>query len=280
MPNYCINKLTIDGVAKTLDGAMLEALPFILNDEEDIDFSITLPIPQELDHLTHIPATGTYTFTRLPAVAYNDEELPTEVRVSILKMMEDSFIMSNPITPIVHKSKLEKLMSTTDVSWFDLNDDLLSNIERGIVICNSPQGNALSTDILNTLLDIHLQLYSIPYHILQYGAWRSKEWCEHNWGCGWNAIDTTTVGTGYEYIFSTPWSPPETWFADLAQKLWDAGIYLNLKLAWCEPGAGFGGELHYTADGETAGIEYNDSQMVEFLSEDAERINDSGSDDE
>lgn len=274
MPNYCINKLTLDGD----NGAILEALPFILNDEEEIDFNITLPIPPELDYLSHLTDAGTYTFTRLPQEVYDKEGLPTEVRVSILKMMEDDFIMSNPVTAIVHKSRLAKLMSIDNVSWFDLNDDLLSNIERGVAICNSQQATPTPTDILNTLFDIHLQLYAIPYRISQHGAWRSKDWCEHHWGCGWNAIDTTLVGSGYEYIFSTPWAPPNIWFGDLAQKLWDAGIYINLKLAWCEPGAGFGGETHYTADGETAGMEYTESQMVEFLSEDAERLNDSASD--
>ena len=55
------------------------------------------------------------------------------------------------------------------------------------------------------------------------------------------------------------------WFNNLAEVLRDKGIYVNIQMNFAEPGIGFGGEIHHTADGGFAEVTYNNQQIGEFL---------------
>jgi len=84
------------------------------------------------------------------------------------------------------------------------------------------------------------------------GEYNWYNWNNANWGCKWDATEVDVDTSDYKnnlfnvtYHFESPWSPPEGFFAKLAEAYPDADMSMEFREE-----QGWGGELQSTGDGQ------------------------------
>lgn len=265
MPDYCTNKLSIDGHIDAVNDAM----PYFINEDGNVDFSILCPIPALLTANRYTNKTDNFVFTPLPPEAYGNEGLlPLGELLSTFINSSMSIISSSMLHMAITNATLIKLKEQLeDTVWADLNKDIVFNLQAGTDYLNlhEPTPDKIHKTTVETLASVYYLLYTAPYCLEQYEAQDWYYWCLLNWGTKFNAHDIVEQQVDGIYKFVTTWSAPTVWFSSLVDKLRDDGIYVNLTLAFVVNDSG--GEIHYTAEGEKADIVYNEAQVQDFLSD-------------
>lgn len=267
MPNYCFNRIIIDGD----ETAVSEALPFLIDDSNQVNFSITLPRPEIMNiNPFHIPANIDKEelpdkLYEVPEAFYEDHPLQS---VSILKdeikadkRMSIVYLVPTPSSVANLFEFLQKY------EWYKPDDNIVQTINKALTYAKSFESE--SDDkiyfLITSLICLYYDKYIAPYCLSEYGYTSWYDWNLANWGCKWNVYDSDVIEENHIYDFCTAWNPPIEWFNNLAEVLRDKGIYVNIQMNFAEPGIGFGGEIHHTADGEFAEVTYNNQQIGEFL---------------
>lgn len=180
----------------------------IVNSEGQVDFSIICPMADELN----VTSGGT---NEMDMYVFLSNRLNT-AHDYVCGMPDVKEMFNNMFAPI---------------------DEVLSN--------NLKKAMELTPDELN---EAYLRGKQLVHNYKTYGATTWYEWRLQNWGCKWNAGDTSVINTknkkkSLTISFTTPWGPPTAWLAALAEK----GIVYNLR--WQEEDCEFGVvSSHGTAD--------------------------------
>ena len=267
MANYCFNRIIIDGD----ETAVSEALPFFIDDANQVNFSITLPRPEIMNiNPFHIPANIDKEelpdkLYEVPEAFYEDHPLQS---VSVLKDEIKADRKMSIVYLVPTQSSVANLFEFLQkYEWYKPDDNIVQTINKALTYAKSTESE--SDDkiyfLITSLICLYYDKYIAPYCLSEYGYTGWYDWSLANWGCKWNAYDVDVIEENHIYDFCTAWSPPIEWFNNLAEVLRDKGIYVNIQINFAEPGIGFGGEIHHTADGGFAEVTYNNQQIGEFL---------------
>lgn len=193
MPNWVSNTLTVSNEHRSK----------IINDNNEIDFNIAVPMPESLkcdSGSTNAPAIYAY--------------LSLSNTRDLYDMKKDEFV-----------KKLLKNKYLSDEQAVESAYDLYRKM-----IDKQPEQN----DILYKEGQILVENFR------NYGYTTWYEWCWDKWGCKWNAgnveIGSVDEENKIKIQFSTPWSPPLGWLKALCE----AGIPFYLE--WIEE-QGYHGEV-------------------------------------
>lgn len=121
------------------------------------------------------------------------------------------------------------------------------------------------------------------------GASNWYDWRINNWGCKWEANPEDSFIThredGFTVDFTTPWSPPDNWFAAVCDMLSNEGI--TIVLEYSESGADFAGKFTFAfgefdhQDGTIAMVDEwtdfevtYDTNLESWTNEDGEPVSD------
>ena len=219
MPNWVSNTL---GIKK-------EDAKHILNKDGNVDFNIICPMPESLD----VPS-GSHMEEAIAVYLYKQRNAKTEIKN----------ILRKDINLDMYKDLRDKYPR------YDSKKCIEEFIEK------------LEKDFKKTIENDKTSTYSAGYYKFssleelgktyvenkeKYGSYDWYNWRCDNWGCKWNASDTSVeeINIDNEEIlsihFDTPWSAPVEFLEKLSEK---CVFYLE----WVEE-QGFHGEIYYDGEG-------------------------------
>lgn len=266
MPDYCTNKLSIDGGVDAVN----DAVGYFTDNGGEVDFNIICPLPPIMLANRNYRQSTSFEFIELPQEAYLDNPLKPLADVLHEYISQSKELTSSSVTHMTLTNltliKLRELLD--DTIWADLSKDLAYNLKSGVdyLTLHEPTQAKIHNETVELLSTLYYLLYTAPYCLKEYGAQSWFTWAMYNWGTKNNALTLAEHQVDGIYKFVTAYSPPTVWFDELSEKLRDDGIYVNLTLAYVVNGEG--GEIHYTAEGERADIVYNAAQVEDFLTQD------------
>ena len=221
MPNYCFNRIVIDGD----ETAVSEALPYFIDDNSQVNFSITLPLP-EIMHINpfHIPASTDKKeipdkLYEVPETFYEDHPLQP---VSVLKDEIKADRKMSLVYAVPTQSSVANLFEFLQkYEWYELDDNIVQTINKALTYAKSTESE--SDDkiyfLVTSLICLYYDRYIAPYCLAEYGCTNWYDWGLINWGCKWDAYETDVIEENHIYAFCTAWSPPIPWFNNLAEVL-------------------------------------------------------------
>lgn len=200
MPNYVINKVTCDD--------MDELKKLLLNKDENVDFNIVIPRPEELDI-----TSGSHSYD-IPSRYFHTEEAERKLakqRRIIGNVLE--ILYNNTMTQAEFVKKVmadEKLIKTIKAfkGWYSRKS---KNIKY-----------AMKKKELTETLENYIKGF---FNIKRYGERDWYDWSIENWGTKWNAGDTVVYSDVIE--FQTAWSTPIPVFVELSKRLKNVEINVD-----------------------------------------------------
>ena len=200
MPNYVINKVTCAN--------MDELKKLLLNKDENVDFNIIIPQPEDLDitsgsHSYDIPSK--YFFTE-----ETKRKLEKQRRIigNVLEMLyDDTMTQAEFVQKVLEDKKLIKTIKAFK-GWYSRKS---KNIKY-----------AMKKKELTETLENYIKGF---FNIKRYGERDWYDWSIKNWGTKWNAGDTVVDSDVIE--FQTAWSTPIPVFVELSKRLKDIPIIVH-----------------------------------------------------
>ncbi len=187
MPNIIINKIKFNGDKKSIDTLLNSIRTETTNGTAFIDFNNIVPMPEALDVEE---STDTYR----AIVCFLTEKLtkvPSRLNTSSKKILE------------------ETVNYMFDNNWAT---SIYRDLKRNYV------------DELDTFYELG-KMYVDNYK--NYGATTWYEWCIHNWGTKWNALDSEYSSENNELTFTTAWDGVPNLIHILAKNYPDVSISYN-----------------------------------------------------
>lgn len=200
MPNYVINKVTCDD--------MDELKKLLLNKDENVDFNIIIPQPEDLDitsgsHSYDIPSK--YFFTE---EAKRKLEKQRRIIGNVLEMLyDDTMTQAEFVQKVLEDKKLIKTIKAFK-GWHTRKS---KNIEYPM------EKKELAETLKNYIKGF--------FNIKRYGERDWYDWSIENWGTKWNAGDTVVDSDVIE--FQTAWSTPIPVFVELSKRLKNVEINVD-----------------------------------------------------
>lgn len=200
MPNYVINKVTCDD--------MDELKKLLLNKDENVDFNIVIPRPEELDI-----TSGSHSYD-IPSRYFHTEEderkLAKQRRIigNVLEMLyNNTMTQAEFVKKVMADEKLIKKIKAFK-GWYSRKS---KNIKY-----------AMKKKELTETLENYIKGF---FNIKRYGERDWYDWSIENWGTKWNAGDTVVYSDFIE--FQTAWSTPIPVFVELSKRLKDITITVD-----------------------------------------------------
>lgn len=200
MPNYVINKVTCAN--------MDELKKLLLNKDENVDFNIIIPKPEDLDI-----TSGSHSYD-MPSSYFRTEEserkLAKQRRIigNVLEMLyDDTMTQAEFVQKVLEDKKLIKTIKTFK-GWHTRKS---KNITY-----------AMKKKELTETLENYIKGF---FNVKRYKARDWYDWCIENWGTKWNAGDTVVDSDVIE--FQTAWSTPVPVFVELSKRLKDTSIIVH-----------------------------------------------------
>lgn len=200
MPNYVINKVTCDD--------MDELKKLLLNKDENVDFNIVIPRPEELDI-----TSGSHSYD-IPSRYFHTEEaerkLAKQRRIigNVLEMLYDNTMtQAEFVKKVMADEKLIKKIKAFK-GWYSRKS---KNIKY-----------AMKKKELTETLENYIKGF---FNIKRYGERDWYDWSIENWGTKWNAGDTVVYSDIIE--FQTAWSTPIPVFVELSKRLKNVEINVD-----------------------------------------------------
>ena len=200
MPNYVINKVTCDD--------MDELKKLLLNKDENVDFNIVIPRPEELDI-----TSGSHSYD-IPSRYFHTEEaerkLAKQRRIigNVLEMLyNNTMTQAEFVKKVMADEKLIKKIKAFK-GWYSRKS---KNIKY-----------AMKKKELTETLENYIKGF---FNIKRYGERDWYDWSIENWGTKWNAGDTVVYSDVIE--FQTAWSTPIPVFVELSKRLKDTTIAVD-----------------------------------------------------
>ena len=200
MPNYVINRVTCDD--------MDELKKLLLNKDENVDFNIVIPRPEELDI-----TSGSHSYD-IPSRYFHTEEaerkLAKQRRIigNVLEMLyNNTMTQAEFVKKVMADEKLIKKIKAFK-GWYSRKS---KNIKY-----------AMKKKELTEALENYIKGF---FNIKRYGERDWYEWSIENWGTKWNAGDTVVYSDVIE--FQTAWSTPIPVFVELSKRLKNVEINVD-----------------------------------------------------
>lgn len=200
MPNYVINKVTCDD--------MDELKKLLLNKDENVDFNIVIPRPEELDI-----TSGSHSYD-IPSRYFNTEEaerkLAKQRRIigNVLEILYNNTMTQEEfVKKVMADEKLIKKIKAFK-GWYSRKS---KNIKY-----------AMKKKELTETLENYIKGF---FNIKRYGERDWYDWSIENWGTKWNAGDTVVYSDVIE--FQTAWSTPIPVFVELSKRLKNVEINVD-----------------------------------------------------
>ena len=200
MPNYVINKVTCDD--------MDELKKLLLNKDENVDFNIVIPRPEELDI-----TSGSHSYD-IPSRYFHTEEaerkLAKQRRIigNVLEILYNNTMTQEEfVRKVMADEKLIKKIKAFK-GWYSRKS---KNIKY-----------AMKKKELTETLENYIKGF---FNIKRYGE---RDWYDRsieNWGTKWNAGDTVVYSDVIE--FQTAWSTPIPVFVELSKRLKNVEINVD-----------------------------------------------------
>ena len=200
MPNYVINKVTCDN--------MDELKKLLLNKDENVDFNIIIPRPEELDI-----ASGSHSYDIQSSYFHTEEaerKLAKQRRIigNVLEILYDNTMTQEEfVKKVMADEKLIKKIKAFK-GWYSRKS---KNIKY-----------AMKKKELTETLENYIKGF---FNIKRYGKRDWYEWSIENWGTKWNAGATVVDSDVIE--FQTAWSTPIPVFVELSKRLKDVAITVD-----------------------------------------------------
>lgn len=200
MPNYVINKVTCDD--------MDELKKLLLNKDENVDFNIVIPRPEELD-----VTSGSHSYD-IPSRYFHTEEaerkLAKQRRIigNVLEILYNNTMTQEEfVRKVMADEKLIKKIKAFK-GWYSRKS---KNIKY-----------AMKKKELAETLENYIKGF---FNIKRYKARDWYEWSIENWGTKWNGGDTVVDSDIIE--FQTAWSTPVPVFVELSKCMKDVAITVD-----------------------------------------------------
>lgn len=200
MPNYVINRVTCDD--------MDELKKLLLNKDENVDFNIVIPRPEELDI-----TSGSHSYD-IPSRYFHTEEaerkLAKQRRIigNVLEMLYNNTMTQEEfVRKVMADEKLIKKIKAFK-GWYSRKS---KNIKY-----------AMKKKELTETLENYIKGF---FNIKRYGERDWYDWSIENWGTKWNAGDTVVYSDVIE--FQTAWSTPIPVFVELSKRLKNVEINVD-----------------------------------------------------
>lgn len=200
MPNYVINKVTCDD--------MDELKKLLLNKDENVDFNIVIPRPEELDI-----TSGSHSYD-IPSRYFHTEEaerkLAKQRRIigNVLEILYNNTMTQEEfVKKVMADEKLIKKIKAFK-GWYSRKS---KNIKY-----------AMKKKELTETLENYIKGF---FNIKRYGERDWYDWSIKNWGTKWNAGDTVVYSDIIE--FQTAWSTPIPVFVELSKRLKNVEINVD-----------------------------------------------------
>lgn len=200
MPNYVINRVTCDD--------MDELRKLLLNKDENVDFNIVIPRPEELDI-----TSGSHSYD-IPSSYFHTEEaerkLAKQRRIigNVLEILYNNTMTQEEfVKKVMADEKLIKKIKAFK-GWYSRKS---KNIKY-----------AMKKNELTETLENYIKGF---FNIKRYGERDWYDWSIKNWGTKWNAGDTVVYSDVIE--FQTAWSTPIPVFVELSKRLKNVEINVD-----------------------------------------------------
>lgn len=266
MPNWCSNTLNITGDAE--DVAKVKSL--ILNDDDEIDFEVLLPMPIELGGVHGVWTTTEFKFfdknpNRMGLLTPKDFAEQAAALCATLGDKSSEKIDINDINEIVETSNIIDKGISVEAS--------IERVVRQWAALPHEQRTKEQCPIFNVSIRKLIDIMSIENKIYcgrQYGWQTDYYWAIDKWGTKWNVSETYPSQGGDDannasYSFETAWACPDAWFYTLLERIREMGANVSITLNFAEDGMWFGGEIGIDTDGNEIDRTYSDDEIAEFL---------------
>lgn len=200
MPNYVINKVTCDD--------MDELKKLLLNKDENVDFNIVIPRPEELDI-----TSGSHSYD-IPSRYFHTEEAER-------KLAKQRRIIGNVLEILYNNTMTQKEFVKTVMA----DEKLIKKIKAFKGWYSRKSKNikyAMKKKELTETLENYIKGF---FNIKRYGERDWYDWSIENWGTKWNAGDTVVYSDIIE--FQTAWSTPIPVFVELSKRLKNVEINVD-----------------------------------------------------
>lgn len=200
MPNYVINKVTCDD--------MDELKKLLLNKDENVDFNIVIPRPEELDI-----TSGSHSYD-IPSRYFHTEEAER-------KLAKQRRIIGNVLEILYNNTMTQKEFVKTVMA----DEKLIKKIKAFKGWYSRKSKNikyAMKKKELTETLENYIKGF---FNIKRYGERDWYDWSIKNWGTKWNAGDTVVYSDFIE--FQTAWSTPIPVFVELSKRLKNVEINVD-----------------------------------------------------
>ena len=200
MPNYVINRVTCDD--------MDELKKLLLNKDENVDFNIVIPRPEELDI-----TSGSHSYDVQSRYFHTEEaerKLAKQRRIigNVLEILYNNTMTQEEfVKKVMADEKLIKKIKAFK-GWYSRKS---KNIKY-----------AMKKKELTEALENYIKGF---FNIKRYGERDWYDWSIKNWGTKWNAGATVVDSDVIE--FQTAWSTPIPVFVELSKRLKDITINVD-----------------------------------------------------
>ena len=169
MPNWCRNVLKIKEKNELVK---------IVNAEEEVDYNILLPMPEDLN---------------VTSGGMNDRDM--------------YIYLSKGCTVDISETPAMAALRGSSVLAALINSKRIDSFKESYMKMNEEEKEKSCQDG-----------QKLVENFMRYGAITWYDWCCANWGVKWNASDTSIAQNGdvTEIFFYSPWSPPRKWLQKLS----------------------------------------------------------------
>ena len=200
MPNYVINKVTCDN--------MDELKKLLLNKDENVDFNIIIPRPEDLNI-----TSGSHSYDIQSRYFHTEEterKLAKQRRIirNVLEILYNNTMTQEEfVKKVMADEKLIKKIKAFK-GWYSRKS---KNIKY-----------AMKKKELIETLENYIKGF---FNIKRYGEIDWYDWSIENWGTKWNAGDTVVYSDVIE--FQTAWPTPIPVFVELSKRMKDVAIIVH-----------------------------------------------------
>lgn len=297
MPNWCTNVITI----KAPEATKAQIKSLIINDKNEVDFTIIKPLPEPIKGILNFNDTNTGVILNK---SHGDRLglLNTADFIHAIKNKKHAGPRPNPVLsafslPSVSIASENDLAVGEPVELSQEDLALIDELEQALLTAQnySPDtpvelvleavvNNALSTleKPLNKSFPCELYEYranTLGQHVIygikeleeeleiycekEFGVSNAYYWQTREWGTKWNGGHIYDTFEG-DFTFDTAWRQPDGWYNALAEAIKAMGLQdYSITLTYVEPGCLLGGTI-YNDNGECYEIEMSEDEVMEL----------------
>ncbi len=268
MPNIVENNIKVTG--NPVDVAKIKAL--IINDRDDVDFSLSTPMPEPLKGVL---ADSNYNAFKLNRAIENrlgaltPVEFMTECEKRFKETGNQAFDIKNfdenMATSVYfdRRSSIERIFESHINAYIDKNKIKTISGWHGVYGAFAPKVIAAMNE--------ENKLYCLEH----YNMPDCLQWARNNWGVKWGAYDSYNVlnsfnteqvasDSEFEYYFNTANEHASEWFERLLGLIKDIKD-VDIVYTWGDSSCLCGGVLERCDDGELMVCDMSEERVYEFL---------------